>query len=74
MTIVMCQSLRKSGIKLFWSKKNYNEILTNKGNTKLATISTYDFSTIYTTLTHNLIKVKLTQLVEKTVAREKEYF
>ena len=37
-------------------------------------ISTYDFSTLYTTLPHNLIKTKLTQLIEKTFAREKKLF
>ena len=33
-----------------------------------------DFSTLYTTLPHNLIKVKLTQLIEKTFARENKLF
>ena len=37
-------------------------------------ISTYDFSTLYTTLPHNLIKNKLIQLIEKTFAREKKLF
>ena len=32
--------------------------------------STYDFSTLYTTLTHNLIKEKLTELIEQTFNRE----
>ena len=31
---------------------------------------TYDFSTLYTTLTHNLIKDKLIDLIERTVQRE----
>ena len=29
-------------------------------------LSTYDFSTLYTTLPHNLIKDKLTDLIERT--------
>ena len=29
-------------------------------------MSTYDFSTVYTTLPHNLIKEKLTELIEQT--------
>ena len=32
--------------------------------------STYDFSTLYTTLPHNLIKEKLTELIEQTLNRE----
>ena len=33
-------------------------------------LSTYDFSTLYTTLLHNLIKEKLTELIEQTFNRE----
>ena len=33
-------------------------------------VSTYDFSTLYTTLPHNLIKEKLTKLIEQTFNRE----
>ena len=33
-------------------------------------LSTYDFSTLYTTLPHNLIKNKLTELIEQTFNRE----
>ena len=33
-------------------------------------LSTYDFSTLYTTLPHNLIKEKLTELIEPTFNRE----
>ena len=32
-------------------------------------LSTYDFSTLYTTLSHNLIKEKLTELIEQTFNR-----
>ena len=33
-------------------------------------MSTYDFSTLYTTLPHNLIKDKLVDLIERTFQRE----
>ena len=33
-------------------------------------LSTYDFSTLYTTLPHNLIKEKITELIEQTFNRE----
>ena len=33
-------------------------------------MSTYDFSTLYTTLPHNLIKYKLIDLIERTFKRE----
>ena len=36
-----------------------------------STISTYDFSTLYTTLPHNLIRNQLVDLIENTFRREK---
>ena len=33
-------------------------------------MSTYEFSTLYTTLPHNLIKDKLIDLIERTFQRE----
>ena len=33
-------------------------------------LSTYDFSTLYTTLPHNLIKNKIIDLIERTFQRE----
>ena len=52
---------------LFWSGKNSGEILKKlKSKGLLASgVSTYDFSTLYTTLPH-LIKEKLTDLIEQT--------
>ena len=35
-----------------------------------SSLATYDFSTLYTTLPHNLIKEKLTELIEQTFNRE----
>ena len=37
-------------------------------------LSTYDFSTLYTTLPHNLIKDKLIALIEHTFPREKTLY
>ena len=36
----------------------------------MTSLSTYDFSTLYTTLPHNLIKDKLIDLIERTFQRE----
>ena len=36
----------------------------------MTSLSTYDFSTFYTTLPHNLIKDKLIDLTERTFQRE----
>ena len=37
-------------------------------------MSTYDFSTLYTTLPYNLIKEKLTELIEQTFNRESSIY
>ena len=62
----------RSSKNLFWSIKNSGEILDKlKARDFNATsLSTYDFSTFYTTLPHNLIKDKLIALIERTVQRE----
>ena len=62
----------RNGKNLFWSIKNSGEILNKlKSQGFLASgLSTYDFSTLYTTLPHNLIKEKLTELIEQTFNRE----
>ena len=36
------------------------------GTVQATSLSTYDFSTLYTTLPHNLIKEKLIDLIERT--------
>ena len=36
----------------------------------MTSLFTYDFSTLYTTLPHNLIKDKLIDLIERTFQRE----
>ena len=62
----------RNGKKIFWSIKNSGEILNDlKSRGFLASgLSTYDFSTLYTTLPHNLIKENLTELIEQTFNRE----
>ena len=62
----------RSGKNLFWSTKNSGEIFNKlKSRGFLATgLSTYDFSTLYTTLSHNLIKEKLIDLIEWTFQRK----
>ena len=58
--------LWKGRNKLFWSIKNSTEIL-NKLKTKsfqASAMSTYDFSTLYTTLPHNLIRNQLVDSME----------
>ena len=62
----------RNGKNLFWSINNSGEILNKlKSRGFLASgLSTYDFSTLYTTLPHNLIKEKLTELIEQTFNRE----
>ena len=62
----------RNGKNLFWSIKNSGEILYKlKSRGFLASgLSTYNFSTLYTTLPHNHIKEKLTELIEQTFNRE----
>ena len=62
----------RSGKNLFWSIKNSGEVL-NKLKSRgfrATSLSTYDFSTLYTTLPHNLIKEKLINLFAWTFKRE----
>ena len=50
-----------ANIRFVWSIKNSNEVLNKLNSTGFhaSSLSTYDFSTLYTTLPHNLIKQKL---------------
>ena len=62
----------RSGKNLFWSIKNLCEVL-NKLKSRgfrASSLSTYDFSTLYTTLPQNLIMDKLVDLIEKIFRRE----
>ena len=64
--IKYCEKVyERSGKNLFWSIKNSCEVL-NKLKSRgfrASSLSTYDFSTLYTTLPHNLIKDKLVDLI-----------
>ena len=71
--IKYCEKVyERSGKNLFWSIKNSCEVL-NKLKSRCfraSSLSTYEFSTLYTTLPHNLIKDKLVDLIERTFQRE----
>ena len=53
---------------MFWPIKNSGEVLIKLKDIgyQATSLSTYDFSTLYTTLPHNLIKEKLLYLIERT--------
>ena len=62
----------RSGKNLFWSIKNSGEVLNKLKSIgfRATSLSLYDFSTLYTTLPHNLIKEKLINLIKRTFKRE----
>ena len=62
----------RSGKRLFWSIKNSTEVLDKLKSRgfRASSLSTYDFSTLYTTLPRNLIKKKLINLTETAFQRE----
>ena len=66
----------RNGKKIFWSIKNSGKILNKLKSRGFLTsgLSTYDFSTLWTTLPHNLIKEKLTELIEQTFNRECSFY
>ena len=71
--IKYCEKVyERSGKNLFWSIKNSGEILDKiKARDFYAiSLSTYDFSTLYTTLPHNRILDKRIDLIERTFQRE----
>ena len=53
---------------MYWPIKNSGEVLSKLKDIgyQATSLSTYDFSTLYTTLPHNLIKEKLLDLIERT--------
>ena len=57
---------------LFWSIKNSGGVLNKlkSGEFRVSSLPTYDFCTLCTTLTHNLIKETFTDLIESTLQRE----
>ena len=70
------KAYENSGKNLNWSIKNSREVL-NKLKCKdyqVSTVSSFDFSTLYTSLPHNLIKEKLVRLIEDIFGREQKTF
>ena len=71
--IKYCEKVyERSGKNPFWSIKKSCEVL-NKLKSRgfrASSLSTYDLSTLYPTLPHNLIKDKLVDLIERTFQRE----
>ena len=53
---------------MFWTIKNSSEVLSKLKDIgyQATSLSTYDFSTLYTTLPLNLLKEKLLDLIERT--------
>ena len=68
-----CENVyERSGKNFVWSIKHSGEVL-NKLKSRgfrATNLSTYDFSTLYTTLSHNLIKENLINLIEWTFKSE----
>ena len=67
--IQYCETVyERSGKNMFWPIKNSDEVLSKLKDIgyQATSLSTYDFSTLYTTLPHNLIKEKLIDLIERT--------
>ena len=64
---------KRSGKNLFWSIKKSGEVLDKlkARDFNVTRLSTYDFSTLYTTLPHNLIKYRVIDLIE---IPSKEFF
>ena len=58
---------------MFWPINNSGEVLSKLKDIgyQATSLSTYDFSTLYTTLPHNLIKEKLPDLIEPTCYKRK---
>ena len=58
---------------MFWPIKNSGEVLSKLKDLRYqaTSLSTYDFSTLYTTLPHNLIKEKLIDLIERAFYKKK---
>ena len=71
MLLNIVKKTMKGPVKIFWSIKNSCEVL-NKLKSRgfrASNLSTYDFSTLYTTLPHNLIQDKIADLIERTFQR-----
>ena len=66
--IKYCETVyERSGKNMFWPMKNSGEDLSKLKDIgyQATSLSTYDFSTLFTTLPHNLIKEKLLDFFER---------
>ena len=75
--IKYCETVyERSGKNMFWPIKNSGEVLSKLKDLgyQATSLSTYDFSTMYTTLPHKLIKEKLINLIERTFYKRKVSF
>ena len=67
--IKYCETVyERSGKNMFWPINNSGEVLSKLKDIgyQATRLITYDFSTLYTTLFHNLIKEKILDLIERT--------
>ena len=57
---------------MFWSIKNSGEVLSKLKSRGFrgTSLTTYYFTTLYTTLPHNLIQEKLLDLIDQTVPQK----
>ena len=72
--IKYCETVyERLGKNMFWPIKNSGEELSKPKDIgyQATSLSTYDFSTLYTTLPHNLIIEKLIDLLERTSIKRK---
>ena len=72
MSLNIAQQFMKEMVKFYFGLLQMGDLfnsLRSRG-TLASGLSTYDFSTLYTTLPHELIKEKLTELIEQTINRE----
>ena len=77
MSLNIAQQFMKEMVKIYFGLFNNSGEILNKLKSRgfLASgLSTYDFSILYTTLPHNLIKEKLTELIEQTFNRERSLY
>ena len=60
------KTYQNCGVKYFWSIKNSIEVLDKLHAIQkpVSSVDSFDFSTLYTTLPHNLIKLQLGQLIK----------
>ena len=63
---------KETELTIFGQIKNSNDVLNEfkSKNFQTSKLSTYDFSTLYTTLPHHLIKDKLIDFINRTFIRE----